>query len=140
MKIFINETTEKDIENFCENAWRGEDIEHYGKPIHWVVKKFIFKATEDGKIVGVAIGKYESGVIFIDTIIVMKDKRGQGIGTKIVKKVEKFGKKLGGHKIYLFTMEKWEASRFYQKLGYKKTGDLLHHYLRKDFTIYSKEI
>lgn len=58
----------------------------------------------------------------------------------LVAEVEKFGKQLGAHKIFLFTMEKWEASRFYESIGNRKTGMLTKHYLKRDFIIYSKLI
>lgn len=140
MKIKISEATDKEIGDFEEKAWRGEDLEHYGEPVSWIVKKFIFKASENGKIVGVTEGKFEAGVVYISTLIVAKGKRRQGIGEMLAKRVEKFGRDLGTHKIFLFTMEEWEAGRFYEKLGYKKTGNLPHHYLKRNFTIYSKLI
>lgn len=140
MKVNISKATKEEIASFDEKAWRGEDLEHYGEPVSWVKKDFIFKATENGKIVGVIKGKFEAGVVYISTMVVARDKRRQGIGKMLVERAEKFGKDLGAHKVFLFTIEEWDASRFYEKLGYKKTGDLPNHYLKRDFVIYSKSI
>jgi len=90
--------------------------------------------------VGNINAKYEGGVVYIKNLIVAKEKRHQGIGRKLVEKVEKEGKRLGGHKIFLWTGKKWDTHNFYRKLGYKKTADLPKHYLKQDFVIYSKFI
>lgn len=138
MKVNISNTTEKEIKNFEEKTWHEEDLLHYGGPIRWIKRKFIFKATENGKIIGTVKGKFEAGVIFVETLIVAKDKRKGGIGRKLMEKVREFGKQLDAHKIFLFTMEEWRASKFYEALGFKKTGNLPSHYLKRDFVIYSK--
>lgn len=138
MKVTISKAIEKEIKNFEEKTWRGEDIEHYGKPVRWIKRKFIFKATENGKIIGTVKGKFVAGVIFVETLIVAKDKRERGVGRKLMERVEEFGKQFAAHKIFLFTMEEWQASKFYEALGFKKTGKLLNHYLKRDFVIYSK--
>ncbi len=140
MKISITKATEEEIKEFDERVWQGEDIEYYGEPIEWVKKEFVFKATEGKEIVGTVKCKFTAGVIYIGTLIVAKDRRKQGIGRKLMSKVEDYGKEHGAHKIYLFTMEEWEASRFYKSLGFEKIGDLPNHYLKRDFVIYSKDI
>jgi ribosomal protein S18 acetylase RimI-like enzyme len=140
MKIKISKASEKEIAKFNKKMWRGEDIEHYGQPVKWVKKDLIFKAAEQGRVVGTVKARYEVGVVYVRNLIVAKEKRGEGIGRRLMERVEKAGKKLGAHKMFLFTMEKWKACRFYRKLGYKKTGDLPKHFLKRNFVIYSKFI
>lgn len=136
--IKISKATGKEIKEFNKKEWHKADIEHYGEPVRWLEKNIILKATEKGKIVGTVKAKYDGGVIYVRNLIVAKDKRGQGIGKRLMEEIEKIGKKLNTHKIFLFTMEKWDASKFYKNLGYKKTADLPKHYLKRDFVIYSK--
>ena len=140
MKITIAKTTEKEIKGFSKKARKEADIEHYGPAARWVSKEFILKATEGGKIVGVVKAKYEAGVVYIKNLIVAKDQRKQGIGRQLMAKAETAGKKLGGHKAFLFTGKTWSEKRFYEKLGYKKTGDLPKHFFKQDFVVYSKTI
>ena len=140
MKISIIKTTEKEIKRFGKKAWRESNIEHYGRPVRWIKKNLIFKATENRVIIGTIKAKYESGVVYVGELIVTKDKRRQGIGKKLMKKVEKEGKQLGAHKIFLFTGKKWDAGRFYRRLGFKKVANLPKHYLKHDFVIHSKMI
>ena len=118
--IKISKTSYQKIKNFNLKEWHGVDIEHYGKKVEWNDKNFIFKAEEDGQIVGSASGKYASGVVYINDIIVAKNKRGKGIGSALMIEIEKFGKKLGAHKIWLITGENWKENEFYQKIGFKK--------------------
>jgi len=140
MKANITKATKKEIKAFNDGEWHDIDIEHYGKPVEWIKKEFVFKATEKGKIIGSVEGKFSAGVIYIGQLVVAKDKRRYGVGRQLMEKVEKFGKQLHAHKIFLFTKEEWVAGKFYKSLGYKKTGDLPKHYLKIDFVIYSKLI
>lgn len=138
MAVYISETDEKSIKAFNKKEWYYADMEHYKKPIKWISKPLIFKAQEDGKIVGTVKAHYDMGVVYIKNLIVTSKKRRRGIGKKLLQKVEKKGRKLGAHKIYFYTMEEWESVYFYEKLGFKKTAELKKHYLKKDFVIYTK--
>ncbi|MCL4360367.1 GNAT family N-acetyltransferase [Patescibacteria group bacterium] len=138
MGIVISKATKKELGKFGERAWREADLELYGKPIRWVEKPFLFKATKDGTIVGKIDGRFGGGVLFIDNLIVAKGARRQGVGTLLVTEAEKFGKSLGAHKVYLFTGEAWGARQLYEQLGYKEAGKLPLHYFKRDFVIYAK--
>ncbi len=141
MKITIAKTTEKEIKSFNKRVWKEADLEHYGPGARWASKEIIFKAVEGGKVVGTVKAKYDSGVVYVKNVIIAKSKRRQGIGRQLMVKIEEAGKKLGGHKIYLFTGKKWVIARkFYERMGYKKTADLPKHFFKHDFIIYSKMI
>lgn len=138
--IKVTKATRAQIKNFNEKEWHGVDLEHYGKHVHWNEKNFIFKAVENEKIVGTITGKHEAGVIYVGTIIVSQDKRGSGIGQKLLAKAESFGKKLGAHKIWLITGKGWRAEEFYDKIGFRLITVLPNHHFHKDFAIYEKDI
>lgn len=138
--IKISESTNKELKEFGEKEWPIADREHYGKDVDYSNKEFIYKATEKGEIVGSIKGKFESGVLYIDYLIVAHDKKGEGIGKKLTLQSEKLGKKLGAHKVHLITGKGWEAEKFYQVLGYKQIALLPKHHFKKDFIIYEKFI
>ena len=140
MKIKITESTWKETKAFGDKEWPFANLEHYGGKVDYNQKDFIFKAAEDGNIVGTIKGSHEAGVIYISYLIIAHDKKGQGIGKLLTLKAEDFGKKLDAHKVYLQTGKGWEAEKFYQKLGYKKVAILLKHHFKKDFVIYEKFI
>ncbi|MBI4059352.1 GNAT family N-acetyltransferase [Candidatus Microgenomates bacterium] len=138
--IKITNASYRQIKDFNLKEWHGVDIDHYGKEVEWNDKEFIFKAEEGGQIVGTASGKYASGVVYISDVIVAKDKRGKGVGSALIEKIEEFGRELGAHKIWLITGKDWSENQFYQKLGFKEDGILPKHNFKKDYLIYFKFI
>jgi ribosomal protein S18 acetylase RimI-like enzyme len=137
--ITISKSTKEEIKPFNAKEWVATDVRYYGKARKWKEKDFVFKAVEDGEIVGTIYGKFAAGVLYIDELIVTKPKRNLGIGRKLMEKAEAFGLQLKAHKAYLITEKDWvEARGFYEKLGYKKTGDFINHYHKTDFVIYEK--
>lgn len=135
--IKISKATNKDS---LINEWHKVDLPHYGKDIEWVEKKFKFKAMENKKLIGLVSGKYESGIIYISTIITKENYRGKGIGGLLVKRAEEFGKKFKAHKMWLITGKNWSENIFYKKIGFKKIGNLPNFYLHQDFVLYTKNI
>ncbi len=120
--------------------WRKLDAIHFGKPVEWVEKSFIFKAEENGKLIGLIEGKYEPGVLFISALMTAQAARGKGVGTALIERAEAFGKELGAHKTWLTTGKHWSENAFYQKLGFQKIADLPDFYLHVDFVIYIRDI
>jgi len=113
---------------------------HFGKGVKWNTTPFQFKATENGKTVGLIFGKHESGTIYVSNIIVAKEKRMQGIGTLLIQKAEEFGKKFGDHKIWLISGENYPEDRFFKDLGFQNQAVIPDLYFHKNFIIYTKEI
>ena len=135
--IKISKATNKEI--LDEEGHLLDNI-HYGKKIEWTEKKFRFKAVNDGKLIGTIEGKFESGVVYISALITAESARGRGIGTMLIKKAEKFGKKFGAHKTWLVTGKDWSENTFYKKLGFELIGNLPDFYFHKDFVIYTRPI
>jgi ribosomal protein S18 acetylase RimI-like enzyme len=138
--ITISKSTQDEIKEFRDREWVGADLKYYGKSTGWIEEDFVFKAVEDGKIVGIIAGKYQEGVLYIDDLIVAKDKRGLGVGKALIKKAEDFAIGKGGHKAYLITGKNWEVRKFYELLGYENTGEFKNHYRHVDFVIYEKPL
>ena len=135
--IKILKATKKDS---LLDEWHKVDVPHYGNHIEWNEKPFRFKAVKDGKLVGTVDGKHESGVVYIASLITAESERGQGIGTMLIKKAEEFGKKFNAHRTWLITGKDWKENAFYQRLGFKKIGELPDFHFHKDFVIYTREI
>lgn len=137
LMIKISKATDKDS---LKKEWNRVNKPHFGRNINWIEKKFRFKAVENNKLIGTIEGKYESGVIYISAIITAENARGRGVGTKLIKKAEEFGKKYGAHKTWLFTGKDWSENAFYKKLNFKLVGNLPNFYFHKDFVIYTRPI
>jgi GNAT superfamily N-acetyltransferase len=138
--VTIHKATREEIGSFNIREWHNVDFEHYGKPVEWNEEKFIYKAEENGEIVGTATGSHESGVVYVDGLLVAKNKRGLGIGKKLMEFVEEFGRKHNAHKIHLITGKGWDSEKFYIALGYTKIVILPKHHFKRDFIVYEKFI
>lgn len=123
-----------------DKEWEKANTQHFGKPVQWKVEKFRYKATSNGEIVGKVTGKIEAGTIFINSLITKENFRGKGVGSMLIQKVEKMGKEIGAHKMWLLTGENWSEREFYKKRGYKIECRIKDFYLHQDFVIYTKRI
>jgi len=88
-----------------------------------------FVAEEDKKIVGIVIFKveqwWEGPVILIEDLAVKEDFKKQGIGKKLIEKVEEYAKEIKAKSVNLITHKKSSAVKFYTKQGYKIEKDTL---------------
>ncbi len=135
--IEISEINEE-IKKFLKEQWAKADLEHFGKVISWekIIKKF--QATENGELVGILEIIIQAGVCHIDEIIIKENYQSKGLGTKLMQKAEEIAKEYNCHKLYLETGKTWKATKFYEKLGYIKTGDLQNHLANTAYVIYTK--
>lgn len=75
------------------------------------------KAIIDGRIVGSVRAHEKEGTCHIGRLIVHPDFQNRGIGTKLMKEIEKI---FGSKRFELFTGDKSQKNLYlYQKLGYK---------------------
>lgn len=79
---------------------------------------FCFVAEDDGNIAGVIVGRAYYNEVHIGDLIVGKDYRRAGVGSKLVAAVEEAYKGKGYEKIALTTFG-FQAPEFYKKLGYE---------------------
>ena len=81
-------------------------------------EEFCFAAEENGTIVGVITGRAYYNEVHIGDLIVGKDYRKDGVGSKLVAAVEEAFKGKQYEKIALTTFG-FQAPEFYKKLGYE---------------------
>ena len=74
----------------------------------------------------------------IEAIIIKHDNYGHGVGKMLMEKAEILATENKLHKIYLETGKTWDATRFYEALGYQVTGELPNHFENQDYVEYSK--
>lgn len=138
----LSQKTNK-IREFNKREWKLVHPEHFGGEQninYWTKKKFAFKAKIDGKIAGTLDGNYVAGVMYISQLIVAGDKRGLGIGKKLMDKAEKLARKNKLHLIYLKTGVGWNTVVFYETLGYRKEAKIKKFKERADFWIMTKQL
>lgn len=138
MDIKITSSNPKETKEFEIKEWTAIDAEHWGREIEWKEFGYRFKAELNGQIVGLIFGTHEAGTTYVHDLIVAKEHRGKGIGTKLLTFIEHWTVEQGGHKVWFVTQSKWEASKLYDKLNYKVTCTLKKHFLGEDFVLYEK--
>lgn len=82
----------------------------------------VLVAEEGGEIIGFLVfEKPYGGVSYCPWLGILKDVRGKGVGSALMKEWEKEVLSLGGHKLMLLTQA--EKNRgFYKKCGFKEEG------------------
>ena len=90
----------------------------------------IFVAVDHNKILGSMILKKKPDnigfLMIVEEIAVDSSYQGKGIGRKLMEKAEEECKYQGCHSIRLLTHNKSGAAKFYQKIGFRKTKDILY--------------
>ena len=80
--------------------------------------KFSFVAKDDDKSVGFITGFSYYAEVTINNVVVRKEYRGKGIGTKLIRKVEEYFENKGFNNINLVTND-FQAPKFYEKCGFE---------------------
>jgi len=79
----------------------------------------------DGKIAGTALGGFDGRRGYIYHFVIDVEMQGRGIGTRLLKELERQFKGLGAKKIHLMIYNDNEAWRFYKKRGYfRREGEI----------------
>lgn len=80
--------------------------------------EFCFVAEDEGQILGAITGRAYYNEVHIGDLIIGKNQRRSGLGSKLVRAVENAYKGKGYEKITLTTFG-FQAPEFYKKLGYE---------------------
>ena len=140
MKVAILKRKSPPMKKFDESEWKHWNVDHFGKEIKWNKKRYFLKAYDGKEVLGTMDLKVEAGIGKIRTLIVKRSNLRQGVGRSLIKKAEKLAKKDKAHKLILNTGKDWEAVKFYQSLGFKKSADLPNHFFHVDFIELTKFI
>lgn len=130
------------LEEFKGNNWPAADLEHYkDKQPDFSKSSHTLVATNDiGKIIGYIIFTIDTGITWVESMIVDSKARGQGIGSELITHAENLAKSKGSHKIWLETGLDWKAKSLYEKLGFTVRATLPNHYGHQDFVLMDKEL
>jgi ribosomal protein S18 acetylase RimI-like enzyme len=104
--------------------------------------KYGFVAVENEKIVGLAIGKLDTGGLSdLSWICAAIEEQGKGIGKKLISKVADYSKEKGCHKLFAYTTPNLiPAVALYLSSGFVPEAYLRKHWHKLDFLIMSKQL
>ena len=102
--------------------------------------RYGFVAEDNGKIVGLAIGRFDQGGISdLSWICTALEEQGKGIGKKLINKVADYSKEKGCHKLFAYTTpDLLPAVKLYLSSGFVQEAYLRKHWHKVDFLIMSK--
>jgi len=102
--------------------------------------RYGFVAEDDGRIVGLAIGRFDQGGISdLSWICTALEEQGKGIGKQLIQKVENYSKEKGCHKLFAYTTPNLNtAVNLYLSSGFVQEAFLRKHWHKLDFLIMSK--
>jgi ribosomal protein S18 acetylase RimI-like enzyme len=115
MEIEYKKEFPKNLENFIPNGFSDYAKEN---GIETNRQYFNFVAKENGVTIGILTGVAFYEEVYVNDLIVDKNHRGKGVGTKLLKAVEDFYKNKGFENINLTTYA-FQAPEFYKKLGFE---------------------
>ncbi|MDE6431797.1 MAG: GNAT family N-acetyltransferase [Opitutales bacterium] len=118
MKISINDgVTTKIIEDVERLADSWHEKYETSKGIQYGFKKFFITAEKDDETIGILIGYTAFSEVYIDDLVVHEKFRRQGVGRKLLQKLEEYFDGQNYSNISLVTNE-FQAPDFYKKCGY----------------------
>lgn len=102
--------------------------------------KYGFVAIENEKIVGLAIGKLDTGGLSdLSWICIAIEEQGKGIGKELINKIVSYSKEKGCHKLFAYTTPNLvSAVALYLSSGFVPEAYLRKHWHKIDFLIMSR--
>ena len=121
---------DREMKLFFEDAF-GKAGHDYYLTYSAKEKKFLFRAVEGNKTVGVVSLSIFQNVAKLGAFVVTKNCRGTGAGSMLLEKCETVAKKNKCKKIWLHTFPSIKAYGFYKKNGYVEEARLEKHWAGK---------
>ena len=120
---------------FWKTNYFVNELDEYIRFKHFLEKnpKLSLLAEDKGKIIGTVLGSFDGRRGYIQKLVVGKNYRKQGLGKQLMESVVGKLKKLGV--LYIPISCEAENTAFYQKSGFKKTGQIT---LSKSWSHYKK--
>lgn len=120
------------VSEFLKREWVSSNLENFGRDIdesEWnqPLTVIVYEGTKEieSEIVGVAICTIAGKTLRLSHLLIKTDYRTKkGLGTKLIKELEKYCIKNNWHKIRLSTSEKHQNIGFYQKKGFSVEATL----------------
>ena len=82
-----------------------------------------FVRDDTGRVIGGLLGHVRWKWAYVSKLWLPDELRGRGVGTRLMREVETYARRLGCVGVYLDTFE-YQALPFYEKLGYEQFGVL----------------
>lgn len=134
-----NDQQTKKLEEFKASVWQAADKEHYGDNQPQFFRETVTLLAIEGEIIlGYITIIADTGVAQFEPLMIAVERKGQGIGSALIKAAEDKAHSLGVHKVWLETGSDWAAKPFYEKHGYTVRAILPNHTGGREFVLMDK--
>ena len=139
------EDASEEVKQFLKQEWISANLAQFGRDISEEMNKPITITAYDGssppQLVGVGLCLIVGNTLRL-THLLIKDgfRQKKGIGSKIVRRIEKLAREHKWHKIRLSTSDKHQNISFYLKQNYIIEAELLDDAFHSTWYILSKFI
>ena len=121
LRVGLNERPSKDDARVVSEGLRDFNRAVIGDAHE--VELGVFVRDESGRVIGGLLGHVRWRWIYVAKLWLPDELRGRGVGTRVMREVERYARDHDCLGIYLDTFE-YQALPFYEKLGYQQFGVL----------------
>ncbi|MBV8980891.1 MAG: GNAT family N-acetyltransferase [Acidimicrobiia bacterium] len=119
LELTVSERPDPDTEAFSERQWYDHGVDVLG-PDFPPELPFTIAARRDGDVVAVAEGWTHGGVAYLRDLIVDRNQRGQGIGSRLLAAFESLAAERDARRLALRTWADSRSYDFYKSRGWVK--------------------
>lgn len=144
LDLTVADSLDPDEAAWVSAAWQDYGRETYGPgwrhdvPFVVVARERTGSFSPRGRIGGVATGELHGGICECELLVVDPAKRGEGVGSQLLRHVEKVAAERGCAVVRLRTLDGGRAERFYANRGYERSTILPAWREQRDFVVMVK--
>jgi 2'-5' RNA ligase/predicted N-acetyltransferase YhbS len=139
LELAVSERSDPTTERFADDEWESNALGRLGRQSD-SDRPFVVTARREGEPVGVAEGYTRGRVCHLSGLIVAAAVRGEGIGSQILRTVERLGRERGCDRVRLMTVLGGRAESFYAQRGYEVTVNLPVWRNEEDFVVMERRL
>ncbi|MCU1495472.1 MAG: phosphoesterase [Acidimicrobiaceae bacterium] len=139
IELTVADRLDPAVSAWAAEAWTGYARDTYGPgwepDVPWAVV-----AREQGRILGVSTGEARGATCECERLIVDKSARGEGVGSRLLRHVERLAAERGCTRVRLRTLDGGSAERFYAERGYARSVILPAWREGRDFVVMVRDV
>ncbi len=139
LELSVVERPDPAVAAWADEQWAGYLTAHYG-PGTRPNQPFAVVARWGGQPVGFAEGEVRGPVIGIGRLLVSPEWRHRGVGSHLLRNVERLGLERGCDRVRLEALAGGEAARFYSGRGFVVTAGLPRWREERDFVLMERRL
>jgi GNAT superfamily N-acetyltransferase len=139
LELSVVERPDPVVSAWVDQEWSEYRTERYGKLLA-PFQPYGIVARASGRVVGFAEGEIRGSTLSLDRLIVSPEWRKRGVGSHLMRAVERLGLERGCVRVRLVTLADGMARHFYAERGYLVSATLPHWNEERDFVLMERQL